>query len=93
LARLECAAAVLTEEGHLAGIEEGDEDSGEALQHYRAAAIQGKIAVGKQAGLQVDRQNKGCSRRVWPCDSILNPAPRPESHASNALLNRSRSFS
>jgi len=29
---------VLTEEGHLAGIEEGDEDGGEVLQHYRAAA-------------------------------------------------------
>ncbi|MHC4514632.1 MAG: transposase, partial [Planctomycetota bacterium] len=46
---------VLTEEGHLAGIEEGDEDGGEVLQHYRAAAIQGKVAIGKQAGLQVER--------------------------------------
>ena len=32
--------AVLTEEGYLAEIEEGDEDGGEVLQHYRAAAIQ-----------------------------------------------------
>jgi len=45
----------LTEEGHLAGIEEGDEDGGEVLQQYRAAAIQGKIAIGKQAGLQAER--------------------------------------
>jgi hypothetical protein len=46
---------VLTEDGHLAGLEEGDEDGGEVLQHYRAAAIQGKIAIGKQAGLQAER--------------------------------------
>ncbi len=46
---------VLTEEGHLAGIEEGDEDGGEVLQRYRAAAILGKIAAGKHAGLQAER--------------------------------------
>ena len=46
---------VLTGEGYLAGIEEGDEDGGEVLQHYRAAAIQGKVAVGKQAGLLAER--------------------------------------
>ncbi|MHC4921003.1 MAG: transposase [Planctomycetota bacterium] len=46
---------VLTEDGYLAGLEEGDEDGGEVLQQYRAAAIQGKIAMGKQAGLQAER--------------------------------------
>ena len=45
----------LTEEGYLAGLEEGDEDGGEVLQHYRAAAIQGKVAVGKQGGLLAER--------------------------------------